>query len=35
VGGYPTTQGTLAGTGDYTTATCNGGTPAVHPATLV
>ena len=35
VGGYPITQGTPAGTGNYTIATFHGGTPAVHPATLV
>jgi hypothetical protein len=34
VGGYPTTQGAPAGTGNYTIGTFNGGTPAVNPATL-
>jgi hypothetical protein len=34
VGGYPITQGAPAATGDYTTATFNGGTPAADPATL-
>jgi hypothetical protein len=34
VDSYPITQGTPAGTGNYTIATFHGGTPAVHPATL-
>jgi hypothetical protein len=33
VGSYPITQDTLMGTGDYTIATFNGGTPAADPAT--
>jgi hypothetical protein len=32
VGGYSITQDTLAGTGDYTVATCNGGTLALSAA---
>jgi hypothetical protein len=35
VGTYDVTQGSTAATGDYTIATCDGGTPPVNPATLV
>ena len=34
-GGYLTTQGTLAGTGNYSIGTSNGGTPAANQATLL
>jgi hypothetical protein len=33
-GSYPSTQGTLAATGSYTTGASDGGTPAANPATL-